>query len=240
MSSKDNINNIIGVDEMKDYRKLWRQLVAEFLGTFFYIAIVLLSGTKLGTNDKATIGFANGLLVASIVQIIGHVSGGHINPAITISAVILNHIKLLKAILYIIVQILGSMTGAFVTYAITNDNIRDSMGIVAPGEGVDAGKAFGIEFLITYVLVSVFLSVSDPNKGTIGEGSSALAIGLTVTACHCSCLGYTGSLNPIRAFGPALVMGSWSLHWLYWLAPIAASVTAGFIYRFVFTLNNSL
>ncbi|XP_034833101.1 aquaporin AQPAe.a-like [Maniola hyperantus] len=223
---------IFCLDEIKDYKTILKQLFAEFLGTFLYLSICLLAGTNIGPNIEV-IALANGLLVASVVQIIGQISGGHINPAVTIGVLARGHIKLLKAVLYIIAQVLGSLLGAFVAYAVTHSNLRQDLGATIPHKDLRADQVFGLEFIMTFILVSVVLSVLDTRRCDRGLGSGPLAIGLSITACQVSAFLYTGSLNPIRSLGPAVVMNIWTKHWVYWLGPILGGVAAGLTYRFI-------
>ncbi|XP_045773446.1 aquaporin AQPAe.a-like [Maniola jurtina] len=223
---------IFGQEEIKDYKTTLQQVFAEFLGTFLYLSICLLAGTNVEPNIEA-IALANGLLVASVVQIIGQISGGHINPAVTIGVFARGHIKLLKAILYIIAQILGSLLGALLAYAVTHTNLRQDLGATVPYKDLRADQVFGLEFIMTFILVSVVLSVLDTRRSDRGLGSGPLAIGLSITACQVSAFLYTGSLNPVRSLGPAVVMNIWTKHWVYWLGPILGGAAAGLIYRFI-------
>ncbi|XP_050344456.1 aquaporin AQPAe.a-like [Nymphalis io] len=225
--------SMLGTEDIKDYKTTARQLFAEFLGTSLYLSISLLAETNIG---KTVVGssLANGLLIASVIQIIGHVSGGHINPAVTIGVLTCGHMTVIKAILYIIAQILGSLLGSAVAYSVTDDNLRNGLGATVPYFNLRADQVLGLEFIMTFILVAVVLSVMD--KSAKGLGSGPLAIGLSVTACQSSAILYTGSLNPVRSFGPAVIMNIWIHHWVYWVGPILGGITAGVIYRFIFTI----
>ncbi|CAH2239854.1 aquaporin AQPAe.a-like [Pararge aegeria] len=225
--------SILGQEEIKDYKTILKQLFAEFLGTFLYISICLLAGTNIEPNVVA-VALANGLLIASVVQIIGQISGGHINPAVTVGVFACGRIKLMKAFLYIIAQILGSLIGSTVAYAITDSDSRHELGATVPRKELRADQVFGLEFIMTFVLVAVVLSVLDTKRSDRGLGSAPLAIGLSVTACQVSAFLYTGSLNPVRSLGPAVVMNIWTKHWVYWIGPILGGLTAGLNYRFIF------
>lgn len=114
------ISNFLGITEMKNCKKVFKQLFSEFVGTFLFLSLTLSSGLAIGdltpvalseNNATVTIALAHGLMVASIVQIFGHVSGSHINPAVTVGALVCGHIKPLKAVSYILMHVLGSIAG---------------------------------------------------------------------------------------------------------------------------------
>lgn len=91
---------------------------------------------------------------------------------------------------------------------------------------------------MTFVMVSVGLSVLDPRRGARGLGSAALAVGLSLTACQCACFSYTGaSLSPVRSLGPAVIMNMWEHHWIYWIGPLLGGFLSGVMYRFVLNLH---
>ncbi|XP_046968127.1 aquaporin AQPAe.a-like [Vanessa cardui] len=231
--------SILGKEDiLKNYDVIARQIFAEFLGTFLYLSISLLAETNLGKSVVGT-SLANGLLVASVIQIIGHISGGHINPAVTVGVLTCGHITVIKAILYIIAQIFGSLIGSCVAYSVTDVTLRNGLGATVPHFNMRADQVFGLEFIMTFILVAVVLSVMD-NRNSNGLGSGPLAIGLSVTACQSSAVMYSGSLNPVRSFGPAVVMNIWTFHWVYWVGPILGGIAAGVIYRFIFTIRDSI
>ncbi|GBP91720.1 Aquaporin AQPAe.a [Eumeta japonica] len=165
---------------------------------------------------------------------IGHVSGGHINPAVTVGLLVSGDITLLKALLYVVVQMLGAAAGAAfikvvglrvgvvgpaqagVRLAIVElsipDTKQDNFGMTLPSM-ITESQAFLVESLITFVLVLVVQGVCDGRRSDL-RGSAPLAIGLSITACHAAFIPYSGSsMNPARSFGPALVNANWTAHW---------------------------
>ncbi|XP_022826737.1 aquaporin AQPAn.G-like [Spodoptera litura] len=227
------IGRCLGTKEMKNYRKLFKQLFSEFLGTFLYLCIVLSAGIANETNNNTVvISLANGLVVASIVQMCGHVSGGHINPAVTVGALVCGHIKPLKAVCFVAMQVLGSVAGSAVAYLVSAAKIRGNLGATLPYTETRHEQAFALEFLMTFLLVSVVLSVLDSKRGSRGLGSSPLAIGMCITGCYCASIPYTSSLNPVRSLGPAVMMGIYDAVWVYWAGPLSGGLVAGIVYRF--------
>ncbi|KAG6463207.1 hypothetical protein O3G_MSEX013739 [Manduca sexta] len=143
--------SFIGLSEVTDNKLIWRQLIAELAGTFLLTSIGVASCITIAESNvpqTVTIALCFGLLVASIVQAIGHVSGGHINPAVTAGLFVSGDIRLLKAIFYIVVQSLGAIAGAaFIRLAIPENRVG-GFGLTKPGPGITDPQVYWVGPLI--------------------------------------------------------------------------------------------
>ena len=204
-------------------KKFWLALVAEFLGTMllvlvacgacgrFKVAVELDTPAAVSNNqsseaagntklkfiphDLVQISLAFGLSVATIVWSIAHVSGGHINPGVTIGFLVTRKISLVRALLYIGVQTVGAVMGAVVLKLVSPAGVNDGLGTTSPGAGMTIGMAFIVETIITFVLVWTVFSTCDAQRTDL-NGSGPLAIGLSIAMCHLWAVGYV-----IKAYG---------------------------------------
>jgi MIP family channel proteins len=226
---------------------LWRGVVAEFLGTLFLTMIGCGSCLSHDSADWANytptivqISLTFGLTVATIVLCIGHVSGGHINPAVTVSLLAARKISLIRAVAFIVGQCGGALCGAGILMGITPAELKGTLGLTTLNPTVSVEQGFGIEFMITFLLVLTVFACCDTKRKDL-NGSSPLAIGFAVTVCHLFAIKYTGaSMNPARTFGPAVLSGRWTNHWVYWWGPIFGGITAAVVYETTFASNASL
>ncbi|CAL1538599.1 unnamed protein product, partial [Lymnaea stagnalis] len=164
--------------------------------------------------DVVRVALTFGLAVATVVWIFSHISGGHVNPAVTIAALFTRRVSIIRGILYIVAQVVGGIVGAGILYGLTPSVKQGNLGSNVLNVNVSAAQGFGVELIVTFVYVlAVFSSLDD--KRTDLRGSSPLTIGLAVVVCHLFAIPYTGaSLNPARSFGPALIMDVWENHWV--------------------------
>jgi aquaporin Z len=223
------------------------RLAAEFLGTFWLVLGGCGSAVLAAAFPGFGIGFAGvalafGLTVVTMAYAVGHVSGGHFNPAISIGLVAAGRFKISDAALYIVVQLLGAIAAAYVLLYVANgkpDFDALAGGLASNGYGEHSpghyalGAALVTEFVMTFFFLIVILGVTGKRAPA---GFAPLAIGLALTLIHLISIPVTNtSVNPARSTGPALLVGGWALEqlWLFWVAPIAGAVVAGLVHRAV-------
>lgn len=211
-----------------------KALAAEFTGTFLLVAGVL--GAALFSFPNAGIvgvALSIGLTVMVTAYAIGHISGGHYNPAVTIGLVTAGRFPSSSAPGYILAQCLGATAAAFTLCTIASGKAGFSAGNFASntfgGDGYSATAAFLIEALLTALLLLVIVGVTRKNGPS---GFAPLAIGMTITVAHLVSIPVTNtSINPARSLGPALVAGGEPIAdlWLFIAAPIVGAVLGGLL-----------
>lgn len=210
---------------------LGRRAVAECVGTFALVtagcgAIVVNQAT--GALGHAGVAASFGLVVLVMIAAVGHISGAHLNPAVTIAFALTRHFEWRAVPAYVAGQLLGAVAGAAVLRAILG--FAGSLGATAPA-GAPL-QALGLEILLSAVLMFVIVAVATDTRA-VGQ-LAAIAIGGTVALDALWGGPISGaSMNPARSFGPALVAGAWRAHWIYWLGPIVGAVLGAAIYQFL-------
>lgn len=221
-------------------RRTYVAMAAELLATFFLVLIACGSCATwphTGAPTVVQISLCFGFSIATLVWCVCHVSGGHLNPAVTIGFLITRKISLVRSIFYIVAQLLGAIAGAGILKLVTPDGVLNNLGTSSPGADMSSGKTFGVELLITFVLVFTVFAACDNRRNDLG-GSIPLTVGLAIAMCHLFAVPYTGAgMNPARVFGPALIAGEWKHHWAYWIGPIVGGIMAAIIYDHVFAVN---
>ncbi|XP_011617137.1 aquaporin-4 [Takifugu rubripes] len=222
-------------------KEFWRAVSGEFLATFIFVLLSLGStiSWKAGEAspppaDLVLISLCFGLSIATMVQCFGHISGGHINPAVTAAMVVTRKLSLAKALFYVLAQCLGAVTGAGVLHLVTPAAARGSLGVTEVNSQISVGHGLLVELLITFQLVFTIFATCDPKRTDLG-GSASLAIGFSVAIGHLFAINYTGaSMNPARSFGPALITLNFSSHWVYWVGPILGAILAAGLYEYLY------
>ncbi|XP_075953961.1 aquaporin-1-like [Anarhichas minor] len=212
----------------------WRAVLAEFLGMIIFIFIGLSAAIGDRNNSfpdqEIKVALAFGLAIATSAQCLGHISGAHLNPAVTLGLLASCQMSLLRAFFYMIAQILGAVAGSAIVYGIRPETTH-SLG-VNKLNGISPGQGLGVEFLLTLQLVLCVLAVSDKRRDV--GGFAPLAIGLSVVLGHLAGISFTGcGINPARTFGPAVIQESFNDHWVYWAGPMSAGVVAALLYNYL-------
>jgi MIP family channel proteins len=212
------------------YDKLSTSLLAEFIGTFALIFIGAGAGA-LGDGGLVGVAFAHGLVIIGFAYAYGHISGTHINPAVTIGVWAAGKIDTARAFSYIFFQLLGGVVAAF-TLAFVLGSRQGNLGATLLADGVSPAAGVLLEAILTFFLVNAVMNAGISGKATIPGG---LAIGFTLTFCILMGGPLTGaSLNPARTLGPAVATGNFANIWVYFVGPILGGVVAGLLYKMVF------
>lgn len=219
---------------------LGKSAVAEFLGTF---ALCFIGAGAICTNEWTGgsvgllgIAMAHGLTLAVMVSALGHISGGHFNPAVTLGLLAGKKINGQAALVYIAFQLAGATFAAFLLTLIVPAAVWRAVSLGTPslGGGIGLYPAVLLETILTFFLVlAVYGTAVDP-KGT-WNAIGGFGIGTVLIFDILVGGPLTGAaMNPARAFGPALVSGSWANHLVYWAGPILGGLAAGLVYNRVF------
>lgn len=220
-----------------------QKALAEFVGTFTLIfigagSIITVAGALGGVDGGGlvVIAIAHGLAIATMVSAIGHVSGGHLNPAVTIGAFVTGKIDLRESAAYVGSQLAGGLAAAGLLRAALPESLWDAPGValgtplVNDGLGISTGQAVLIEAVLTFFLVWVIFATAIDSEGAF-KMIAGLAIGFVILMDIMMGGPFTGaSMNPARTFGPALAGGFWDDHWVYWVGPVAGGIVAAVVY----------
>ncbi len=219
------------------YDRLSTSLVAELIGTFALIFIGAGAGA-LGLGGLVGVAFAHGLVIIGFAYSYGHISGTHINPAVTLGVWAAGKIDTKRAVSYIVFQIAGGILGATALWWLfggteTGLGATTVASSVTTAGGVtfamDPVKGFVVEAILTFFLVNAVMNAGISGKATIPGG---LAIGFTLVFCILMGGPLTGaSLNPARTIGPALMTGNFSDIWVYLVGCPLGGILAGLLYK---------
>ncbi len=202
-----------------------KNLVAEFIGTFALIFIGA-GALAIGSANLVGVALAHGLVIVTFAYAYGHISGTHINPAVTLGLLIAGEIEFVAAIGYWIVQFLGGILGAILLNALLPN--PGDLGVTILAEGVTPVQGLVIEIVLTFFLVNTIFNTAV--SGKVGS-FAGLAIGLTLVLCILMGGPLTrASLNPARTLGPAIVSGNYADIWLYFLGPCVGAILAALLY----------
>jgi aquaporin Z len=217
--------------------------VAEFIGTFWLVlggcgSAVLAAAVPTYGIGYAGVALAFGLTVLTGVYALGHISGGHFNPAISVGLVVGKRFPAKDLLPYILAQVAGAVTAAAILYVIASGipTFSTSAGFASNGYGEHSPRGYSLiaaavcEVVMSFMFLLVVLGATDTRAP---KGFAGLAIGFALTLIHLISIPVTGtSVNPARSTGPALFAGGWALAqlWLFWVAPIVGGALAGLVY----------
>jgi len=225
---------------------LSRKLAAEFIGTFWLVlggcgsAVLAAAFPEVGIG-LAGVSLAFGLTVLTMAYAIGHISGCHLNPAVTVGLWAGGRHPIGEVLPYVVAQVLGGIAGAFVLLMIASGQpgFELSAGLASNGYaahspgGYSMASGFLTEVVMTLMFLVIILGATDRRAPA---GFAPIAIGLGLTLIHLISIPVTNtSVNPARSTGPAVLVGDWALAqlWLFWVAPILGALMAGYVYRWL-------
>jgi aquaporin TIP len=211
-----------------------RRGLAELVGAFALTFVG--AGAIMNGVDLVGVALAHGLVIAVMVSAVGHISGGHFNPAVTFGFLVARRIDARLAVVYWVSQMLGGVVAALLLLWIYPNAIADeaSLGVPALGAEVSGGVGFAVEAILTFFLVwVVFATAADP-RGSF-KSIAGLAIGFTITLDILVGGPLTGAaMNPARAFGPQLVGNAWDAGWVWYLGPLLGGGVAALLYEVLY------
>jgi len=234
--------------------KLQNKLLAEFFGTFWLVfggcGSAVLAAKFIATEGTTPlnlgigllgVSFAFGLTVLTMAYAIGHVSGCHLNPAVSVGLCAGGRFRSAELLPYIVAQVIGAVAGAGVLYLIASGQtgFTTEGGFASNGYGDHSPRQYSMfsallaEVVLTFFFLLIILGATDKRAP---QGFAPIAIGLGLTLIHLIGIPVTNlSVNPARSTGPALFVGGWALGqlWLFWLAPILGAALAGVVYPLI-------
>jgi len=223
-----------------------KRSAAEFVGTFWLVfggcgsAVLAAAFPEVGIGLMG-VALAFGLTVLTMAYAIGHISGCHLNPAVSIGLWTGGRFPASELLAYIIAQVLGAITGAGILYLIASGKagFDVSSGLASNGYGAHSPGGYSLmsglvaEVVLTFMFLIIILGATDRRAP---QGFAPIAIGFGLTLIHLIGIPVTNvSVNPARSTGPAVFVGGWALEqlWLFWLAPIVGALLAGFVYTWL-------
>ncbi|RJG49409.1 aquaporin Z [Motilimonas pumila] len=225
---------------------LSKKLMAEFIGTFWLVlggcgSAVLAAGYPDVGIGWLGVSLAFGLTVLTMAFAVGHISGGHFNPAVSFGLWAGGRFDAKELLPYIIAQVVGAIAGAAVLYVIASGNSDFSLagGFASNGYGEHSPNGYSMQAVLVTEVVMTFaflIIILGATHKLAPAGFAGIPIGLGLTLIHLISIPVSNtSVNPARSTGPALFVGDWATSqlWLFWVAPIVGAILAGFVYRWM-------
>jgi aquaporin Z len=232
--------------ERGDHMSLVHRSAAEFIGTFWLVlggcgsAVLAAAFPEVGIGLLG-VSLAFGLTVLTMAYAIGHISGCHLNPAVSLGLVVGGRFKASELLPYVVAQVLGAIAAAALLYAIASGKAGFDLagGLASNGYGEHSPGGYSLrsallsEVVMTFMFLVIILGATDERAP---KGFAPIAIGFALTLIHLISIPVTNtSVNPARSTGPALIVGDWAVAqlWLFWIAPLAGAALAGVAYRWL-------
>ena len=215
-------------------RDYLRRGVLEFVGVFALIFVA--AGGAAYARSPIDLAFANGLVIAVMVSAAGPISGGHINPAVTLGFLVTRRITAPLAVVYWVAQFGGAILAALLLKWVLPSAVENAanLGVPALGSGIGSGAAVVIEAVLTFFLVWVVFATAVDPRGTFKQ-VAGLAIGFVIAFDVLMAYALTGAaMNPARAFGPQLAGDHWAHGWVWYVGPFAGAVIAASLYELLY------
>lgn len=209
-----------------------RRGVAELVGTFTLVFVGI--GSIVVGAELVGVALAHGLAIAVMVSAVGHISGGHFNPAVTIGFLVTRRMSPVLGAVYVVAQLAGALLATFALLAVFPEVANLDAGVPVVNDEVGNWAGALAEAILTFLLVWVIFATAADPRGTF-KSVAGLAIGLTITAAVLAGGPLTGAaLNPARALGPELGLWFWTDFWVYVVGPVAGGVAAALLYDFLY------
>ncbi|KAG1929247.1 aquaporin-8a.1 [Pimephales promelas] len=236
VATGDGGDNHQNTQKKSFFERYIQPCMAEVLGStlFMFVGCVSVMG-NVGISGSIQPALAHGLALAIAIAIFGEISGGHFNPAVSVCVYLIGGMELMLLVPYVLSQMLGGVIAAALAKAVTTDEAFGNatgaaFGAVQSSHGV--GSATMAEMIMTLFL-TIVVSMGAIN-GRTRSHLAPFCIGLTVTANILAGGGISGAcMNPARAFGPAIVSGHWTYHWIYWVGPLTGALVTVSLVRLI-------
>jgi MIP family channel proteins len=213
-----------------------RKAIAEFIGTFALVVAVIGSLVIVGQSGIVGTALAQGLMLAIMVSAVGHISGGHLNPAVTLGFLVTRRIQPLVAAVYMLAQFAGGIAAALLFHWLypAVAGLETAATVVTEEAGFNPWKALVLEALFTFFLVWAVFATAVDKQGAF-KAIAGLAIGLVLTVSVLTIGPITGSsINPARTLGPALVENVWADAWVYYVGPFVGGALGALVYALLY------